>query len=154
MQKNDFPSEILIGEPLIDIQAAVSILKYNGLLLILTPNGGEAGRDWKSTKRWKGFCVDFEHLQYLSLGTVSWLSSRLNMSIERLNAFGFPALKSNRSLSIRQDKTSRQTINSMRRTFFLTPVIKTSKFIKTRLFIEFQYPSFGSYHLFAVFRKR
>ncbi|PQP34392.1 hypothetical protein C6A37_08035, partial [Desulfobacteraceae bacterium SEEP-SAG9] len=66
-------------EPLIDIKAAVSILKPGGLLFIQTPNGGEAGTNIETARKWFGFRVDLEHLQYLSPHTVNWLSQKYDL---------------------------------------------------------------------------
>jgi len=71
-------------------------LKPGGLLLLHTPNGGEAGTNIERAKKWVGFRVDLEHLQYLSPRTINCLSHELNLRIERLGAFGFAGLKRDR----------------------------------------------------------
>jgi SAM-dependent methyltransferase len=82
-------------EPLATFQSAWDVLRPGGLLLILTPNGGDAIPDRqhaRSATGWIGFRKDLEHLQYLSSGTISLLSRIYGCRIEHFETFGFPAL--------------------------------------------------------------
>lgn len=80
-------------DPLATLCAALAILKHNGLLLMLTPNGGAASADPGTASKWPGFRVDLEHLQYLSTRTISVLADRYSCQIEHLEVFGYPALE-------------------------------------------------------------
>jgi len=140
-------------EPLIDIQAACTVLKTGGLLLLHTPNGGEAGTDVETAKKWVGFRVDLEHLQYVSPRTVNWLSRKLDMRIERLDAFGFPGLKGIGKLPKRREKYSVRARYMAKRIPCMRTVVRTLRAVKAEVNGGHQDPRLGSYHLFAVLRK-
>ncbi len=74
-------------DPLATFASALNVLKPGGLLLILTPNGGN-GSD-----QWTGFRVDLEHLQYLSSSTIAMLAGPYDCRIEHLESFGYPDLE-------------------------------------------------------------
>jgi 2-polyprenyl-6-hydroxyphenyl methylase/3-demethylubiquinone-9 3-methyltransferase len=143
-------------QPLIEIQAAVNILKPGGLLLLHTPNGGEAGTDVEAGKKWIGFRVDLDHLQYVSPRTINWLARKCDLSIERLVGFGFPRLK-------RIDKIPRSlgrgtgklfsTKNILKQIDCVRIAFKTLRVIKCKIFDEYRDLRLGSYHLFAILRK-
>lgn len=142
-------------EPLIEIQAAVSILKTGGLLLLHTPNGCEAGTDVETGKKWVGFRVDLEHLQYLSSQTINWLSKTFGWRIERLECFGFPHLegidqlptKTRLNTSYAMLKEIAKLLPGARRINHVLHAIKAGL---TRGHQDFR---LGSYHLFAILRK-
>jgi len=143
-------------EPLIDIQAAVSILKPGGLLLLHTPNGGEAGTDVETGKKWIGFRVDLDHLQYVSPQTINWLARKCDLSIERLGAFGFPGLKGIDKFSNPPGRWAgklNSTKNILKQIDCVRIVFKTLRAIKRKIFDEYRDPRLGSYHLFAILRK-
>ncbi|MCX7015671.1 MAG: class I SAM-dependent methyltransferase, partial [Candidatus Sumerlaeota bacterium] len=79
------------ADPLADLRAACTLLKPGGLLLIRTPNGGAAGQDADSARRWTGFRVDYDHLQYLSSRTIHHLGAAAGWRIEHLETYGFPS---------------------------------------------------------------
>lgn len=150
-------------EPLIDIQAAISILNPGGILLILTPNGGEAGSNIETGKGWIGFRVDLEHLQYLSPKTINWLSKKYGFIIERIETYGFPNLKgfpnvkeieklssqmSGWSRALYAAKEMLKRIPGVHRSIRILRILKAE--------IAGEYPSklnLGSYHLFAILKK-
>ena len=140
-------------EPLIDIQAACTVLKPGGLLLLHTPNGGEAGTDVETVKKWAGFRVDLEHLQYVSPRTVNWLSRKLDMRIERLDAFGFPGLKGIGKLPKRRSRTADSARDVVKRIPFMCTMVRTLQAVKVEVNGGHPDPRLGSYHLFAVLRK-
>ena len=140
-------------EPLIDIQAACTVLKPGGLLLLHTPNGGEAGTNVETAKKWVGFRVDLEHLQYVSPRTVNWLSRKLDIRIERLDAFGFPGLKGIDKLPKRRFSTADSARDVVKRIPFMCTMVRTLRAVKTEVNGGYPDPRLGSYHLFAVLRK-
>lgn len=143
-------------KPLLDIQAAYRILKPGGLLLLHTPNGGEAGTDVETAKKWVGFRVDLEHLQYLSPRTMNWLAKILDMSIERLDAFGFPGLEGIDELPKLpkgRSRTADQAIDIAKRIPYMNRMVKSLRALKAEVNGVHHDPRLGSYHLFAVLRK-
>jgi cyclopropane fatty-acyl-phospholipid synthase-like methyltransferase len=144
-------------EPFADIQAAGSILNRGGLLVIHTPNGGESGASVETAKEWVGFRVDLEHLQYLSPQTINWLSRKCDLTIERLEVFGFPSLKGIDKLPSVPNRLAR-TVHSVRETVRRIPgmrkTVRTFRALKAEITSEyFCDPRLGSYHLFAILRK-
>lgn len=139
--------------PLIDMQAAYRILKPGGLLLLRTPNGGEAGINIDTAREWVGFRVDLEHLQYLSPRTMNWLSRTFDMRIERLDAFGFPGLKGIDELPKRRSRTADRARDIAKRIPYMRTIVKALRAVKAEVNGGHHDPRLGSYHLFAVLRK-
>ena len=140
-------------EPFIDIQSALNVLKSGGFLVLLTPNGGEAGVDVETAKKWVGFRVDLEHLQYLSPHTINWLSKKLDMSIERLEAFGFPGLEGIDKLPKRRFGTANRARYLVKRIPCVRTLVETLRTVMAKTSGEYHDPRLGSYHLFGIFRK-
>jgi 2-polyprenyl-3-methyl-5-hydroxy-6-metoxy-1,4-benzoquinol methylase len=146
--------------PLLDIEAAYQILKPGGLILFLTPNGGEAGTDVESAKKWVGFRVDLEHLQYISPHTINWLAKVFDMRIEQLDAFGFPALKGIDELPKGIDELPKIRSRAVdiardiaKRIPYTRTIIKALRAVKAEGNVSHPDLRLGSYHLFAVLRK-
>ena len=139
--------------PLTDIQAACSILKSGGLLLLHTPNGGEAGTSIETAKEWVGFRVDLEHLQYLSPHTINWLSEKCDLSIERLETSGFPGLKGIDKLPEVKSRTASSAREMVKKIPWIRGMVKTLRVLKTEMMGGNRDLRLGSYHLFAIFRK-
>ncbi len=143
-------------EPLTDIRTAWAVLSRGGLLLWLTPNGGEAGTDVETAKDWVGFRVDLEHLQYVSPCTVNYLARELSMRIERLVACGFPGIEGIDKLPKMPSWASRiadSAKSTVKRIPHARRIAGTLRAIKAEVSGEYRDPCSGSYHLFAVLRK-
>jgi 2-polyprenyl-3-methyl-5-hydroxy-6-metoxy-1,4-benzoquinol methylase len=80
------------ADPLPMLEAARRLLVPGGLLLIWTPNGGQASGSVDVARTWTGFRLDFEHLQYLSPKTITMVARRFDWDIEHLETVGFPNL--------------------------------------------------------------
>lgn len=140
-------------DPLNDLRTAISILKKDGLLLLHTPNGGEAGKKIDSAKEWVGFRVDLEHLQYLTPHLINWLAETHALRIERLNPFGYPRLRELDASPKKSSETVGRIKNVMKSIPHLHKLVHALRAIRSGLNAEYQDPLFGSYHLWALLRK-
>jgi len=140
--------------PLIDIEGAISLLKPGGIVLIHTPNGGEAGVDKDSAKIWDGLKVDLEHLQYLSPKTINYLAGKYQIAIERLGAYGYPRFD-----GIRLDQNT-----AFKKILIKVKAIKMFRLMKKMIVLvanvkkalnceEKKDPRLGTYHLFVILKK-
>jgi len=142
-----------VNEPLSYIIAARAVLRLGGVLLLHTPNGGAAGDRASTARKWVGFRVDLEHLQYFSPRTIQCLARERRWEVEHLETLGFPSLgaieRSSRSpgrrrLGLRRLLKSAQALERPARAVraavreFLPPPPELRQ---------------GSYHLFCILRK-
>lgn len=141
------------AEPLRDTEAAYQLLKPGGLLLWQTPNAGDAGVDIETAKQWVGFRVDLEHFQYVSPRTVNWLAHRLDMSIERLDAFGFPGLKGIDRLPKRRGTRADRARDFAGQIPGMHAIVRCLRVVRMKARRANADPRLGSFHLFAVLRK-
>jgi 2-polyprenyl-3-methyl-5-hydroxy-6-metoxy-1,4-benzoquinol methylase len=142
-----------LPEPLADLKAACAILNSGGRIFLHTPNGGEAGDTTETARGWVGFRVDLEHFQYVSSRTINWLSRRLGLTIERLEASGFPGLKGidkiprKKSGVVSLPRRAARRIPGMRRT------ARAFRAVKEEMTNRRCDPRLGFYHLLAVLGK-
>jgi 2-polyprenyl-3-methyl-5-hydroxy-6-metoxy-1,4-benzoquinol methylase len=140
-------------EPLRDLRAAAQVLNAGGALLLHTPNGGQAGRELATAKSWVGFRVDLEHLQYLAPRTIDWLARTCDLSIERLEVFGYPFLQGVESLPrvpTRFWQVARQRFRSHEG---LRRLLNAMRAFRAEITGAVRDMHFGAYHLMAVLRK-
>jgi 2-polyprenyl-3-methyl-5-hydroxy-6-metoxy-1,4-benzoquinol methylase len=143
-------------DPMRTLTTVVDMLNPGGLLLLQTPNAGEAGTDEIGGADWVGFRVDLEHLQYLTPSTVNWLSRHYELRIERLDAFGYPFLtrisKAPR-LNSRQAAIAQHAKRLAKRIPGCTSIAKSfrsmAKFTRGA-----NLERSGSYHLYSILRKK
>lgn len=134
--------------PLDVLFAARRMLSEKGILVIWTPNGGEAGDRAGTARMWTGFRVDLEHMQYLSPKTIVWLGNKLNMDVLHLEAIGYPGAQGVNSRKYSNYYAIRKYIGDcfpylrMFRQWYLTA---SGQSVDHRL---------GQYHLFAILQAR
>ncbi len=142
-------------DPITVINDSIKILKPKGLILIYTPNGGEAGNNYLTGQKWVGFQVDLEHLQYLSTNTINWLARTKNMNIEYLTTYGFPGLKGIDELPY--IKSHERILDRMKdivkRIPYMKKIAKGIKTLKAEISSDYHDPQIGTYSLFSVLRK-
>ena len=145
------------AEPLRMFESALNVLKVSGLVLMLTPNGGAAPDDPERAAQWIGFRVDLDHLQYLSVATVSTLAARYNCRIEHLETFGYPYLKgidrpaACRAAALRSPK---QLIKAqLERSRLTRGAVLGLRALLDRWAGRKSDPRSGTYHLVAILRK-
>lgn len=134
------------ADPLSLLQTAVTVLAHRGLLLILTPNGGQAGTNVETARRWDGFRVDPEHLQYFSPATMVRLAPRLGCRIEHLETRGFLS-DADTGAGTPQ---SAPALPALRR--LLRPVKRALHTVR-EAFHPPEDPATGSFNLFTILRK-
>lgn len=139
-------------EPITLLSRAVNLLRPGGLLMIWTPNGGNAGEERTTAQSWVGFRVDLEHLQYFSTRTMHRLAETLGLHIEHLESTGYPGLSG-------IDRPPWR--DAYRRGRVLATIKALIKRLAPRRMAEageiareMRRPrARGSYHLFVIFRK-
>ncbi len=144
-------------EPLRTLESALNVLKPGGLLLILTPNGGEASDNLQCAKEWVGFRVDLEHLQYLSAATIFTLAYRYDCRIEHLETFGYPWLEGIDRLPTESGAALQSVKDRIRAKFRKSNLARRSvraihAFLNTTR-EEQRDPRLGTYHLITILRK-
>lgn len=142
-------------DPLATFRSALNILNTDGLLLIVTPNGGAAADTVESGTNWVGFRVDLEHLQYASTRTISALANRHRCEIEHLETYGYPVLDGIDVLPV-------PTVFKPSITHIIKVQLKKSQFLRSvaRAIGAMRSsgspqpdPSCGTYILFTILRK-
>jgi 2-polyprenyl-3-methyl-5-hydroxy-6-metoxy-1,4-benzoquinol methylase len=144
---NDFIEHVV--DPMAYIRAARRLLRPQGLLLLLTPNGAGAGEGLATARKWVGFRVDLEHLQYFSARTVQGLAREELWHVEHLETFGFPALKG-------KDRPPREPRVQLRAAAQRLPLVRVFARAARAIAREFAPrpdPRAGAYHLLCILRK-
>jgi len=140
-------------EPLNTFESALSVLQLGGLLLILTPNGGQASDDLQCAKEWVGFRVDLEHLQYLSSATIAVIANRYNCRIEHLETLGYPALEGIDHIPVTTNtKASLKSIikAQLKKYKLVRNLVQAVRSISNAMPED---PRLGTYYLFTILRK-
>jgi len=130
-------------EPLKTIETALEVLKPGGLLLILTPNGGEATGDVSGAGQWVGFRVDLEHRQYLSSATIAMLANRFHCRTEHLETLGYPGVSGIDRLPPGPSSWKNVVRAQLKRSRLLRALVRSTR----------PDPRLGTYHLVAILRK-
>ena len=134
--------------PMEVFEQAVSLLKSKGYLVIWTPNGDLVLEGTSSHI----LEVDFEHMQYFTTNTCSYLSQRFGLRIVHLETIGFPTAseKVNKKYSSLK-KNIRKVLKSLPGSYYLSVLkgflvrnLKSSKQKDDRM---------GCYNLFCIFQK-
>lgn len=127
-----------------------NLINKDGILLIWTPNGDNAGKTLESAKKWIGFSIDLEHLQYFSSKAISKIAESFNFEIIHLESLGQPCLNKIKAFkpSAFKQKTSeiRFNISAFLNNFTVVRVIKRALGLKNN--------ATGDYVLFAILRKK
>jgi len=119
-----------------------------------TPNGGEAGGGIETAEEWVGFRVDLEHLQYLSPQTIRWIAREFNLTIEILDAFGFPALNQIERLPRPRSGAAYLVREFVKRIPGARRMAQTTRvLIRGERATARRDPRLGFYRLFALLRK-
>lgn len=143
-------------DPLSVLLAVLYKMRPGGLLAIVTPNGTAGERRISSGKNdWIGFRVDLEHMQYLNVETIHFLSHLLGCRILHLEQFGFRPLedisKPKKDVFTTRTQWLRRCIKSIpgvRKTVYALRDLQTR-----RRGAGIPSPDSGIYHLFAVLQK-
>lgn len=94
-----------LADPAALIKQIGQVLPRDGRVLLAMPNGGEAERVGNS---WVGYRVDFEHLNYFSVGSLSRLLSEHDLYVEQFWEYLQPGV-------VRENQAGRQR-HGLRRT--------------------------------------
>ena len=79
-------------DPLKTLEKINLLLNKDGMIIIWTPNGSNAGKTLECARNWIGFSIDLEHLQYFSYRTISKIADKFNFDIVHLESLGYPCL--------------------------------------------------------------
>jgi hypothetical protein len=108
----------------------------------------------ETARKWVGFRVDLEHLQYLSPRTVRWISRECDSELEILDAFGFADLSGIDKMPkshVRKTWLARNEV--LRSVPGLRGAVRSLRLIAGRT-REPCDPRLGTYRLFAILRKK
>ena len=143
-------------KPLELLEMIYPLLVPGGLLLIWTPNGGAAGDALETARTWVGFRVDLEHLQYFSTRTIIWLANQQGWYIEHLETLGHPILNGIDRLPVVPSAPKwprlRQWIKHLPGSQRLLQAIRA--FASEIAGDDLPSVRNGTYHLFAILKKR
>jgi SAM-dependent methyltransferase len=139
-------------KPLDALSAIKSILKKDGLIAIWTPNGGNAGRSIETAKRWIGFGLDLEHMQYFSNTSIIEIAGRYGWELVHLENIGYPSLEKLKNF---KPSAAQRVFSDMRykisNSLRDTAVGRAAKSV-LREFIKRPENGLGTYSLFAILR--
>lgn len=135
-------------DPLGLLDEAYNKLAPGGKILIWTPNGDYSKTDSQSTTFW----VDLEHMQYFTTRSISFLATKLNLNVEHLECYGFPALS---DLVAPQNSNQKTTLKLKMYLKNFYPFYVLNQFKRLYLKRKYEYNNRkGSYHLFVILGKK
>jgi len=120
------------------------VVAPGGLVVIWTPNGGEAGSSVETAQSWVGFRVNLEHMQYFSPASILNLARKHGLAIEHLEALGTAGIA---GLDRHRNRAS---IGRLRRSIGMIPGVRWLR--RNLAGPNPAYSRSGSYCLFAILR--
>lgn len=151
-----------LTDPLSYIHSASKLLRLGGLLVIHTPNGGQASNLKTDAAEWVGFKVDLEHLQYFSTKSMLKLCEEGDWIIEHLETCGYPSYTSIPSDSEEIERAANEPLVRLRAYLRMKKTYRSLTGIYSRMCSNHQDTDerandwnqmLGSYHLFCILRK-
>ncbi len=131
-----------------------SILSDNGLIIIWTPNGSNAGTTIEKAMEWIGFGVDLEHLQYFSSKSILKIVETFNFDLVHLETVGFPCVE---KLSEIKQPPLKMFFGGLK--YKISSLLTSTKIgrVIRAIFREYMKQpcvEMGTYTLFTILRKR
>ena len=134
-------------KPMLLLNTAVDLLVKDGLMLLWTPNGNISNTDLDPIT----FRLDLEHMQYLTIDSINYLVSKLNMRILHLETVGFPKIE-NIDKPIPNDQ---KIVEKIKKLIKKIPGFNFANDLRHKNFSSSKdYDRTGTYHLFCILQKK
>lgn len=138
-------------DPVRLLRSAVATLRPGGLVMLVTPNGGQACLHNKPAE-WTGFAVDLEHLQYFSAMTFQRLAEKESLIIEHLESYGHPAYGEAAAAGVPAGIDVKGRLRTaLKRSVCLARAWDMAASVRAS--IQGRSEQFGTYHLCVIMRK-